>query len=89
MINDTEAFVTCAQNGLGLIQVPALVVAEQLSTGALVEVVPDMRSVKWPLSIMYPSRQHLAPQVRAFIDWVTGMVAASASEWLHPTAGEK
>ncbi|WP_334186157.1 hypothetical protein [Novosphingobium sp.] len=38
------------------------------------------------LSIMYPNRQHLAPQARAFIDWVSGMVAASASEWLHPVA---
>ena len=89
MVNDTEAFVACALIGLGLIQVPGLVVAEQLSTGALIEVVPDMRSIRWPLSIMYPNRQHLAPQVRAFIDWVTGMVAASTSEWLHPTANEQ
>jgi LysR family transcriptional regulator for bpeEF and oprC len=42
MVNDTEAFVACGLNGLGLIQVPGLVVAEQLSTGALVEVVPEM-----------------------------------------------
>ncbi|KZC80141.1 transcriptional regulator [Sphingobium yanoikuyae] len=86
MVNDTEAFVGCALNGLGLIQVPGLVVADHLSTGSLVEVVPEMRSIRWPLSIMYPNRQHLAPQVRAFIDWVTEMVTASASEWLYPTA---
>jgi LysR family transcriptional regulator for bpeEF and oprC len=68
---------------------PGIVVAEQLSTGALVEVAPDMRSIRWPLSIMYPNRQHLAPQVRAFIDWVTRIVASSASDWLHPTANEQ
>ena len=89
MVNDTEAFVVCALNGLGLIQVPGLVVVERLSTGALVEVVPDMRSIPCPLSIIYPNRQHLAPQVRAFIDWITGVVAASSSEWLYPTANER
>ena len=84
MVNDTAAFVACALNGLGLIQVPGLVVAEHLSSGALVEVVPEVRSIRWPLSIMYPNRQHLAPQVRAFIDWVTKTVSMSSSEWLHP-----
>lgn len=85
MINDTDAFVACALNGLGLIQVPGLVVAEHLVSGALVEVVPDMKTIRWPLSIMYPNRQHLAPQVRAFIDWVAGVVSDAAGEWLHPT----
>ena len=84
MINDTEAFVACAVNGLGLIQVPGLVVAEHLASGALVEMVPDMKTIRWPLSIMYPNRQHLAPQVRAFIDWVIGVVSDAAGEWLHP-----
>lgn len=82
MVNDTAAFVACALNGLGLIQVPGLVVAEHLSTGALVEVVPAMRAIRWPLSIMYPNRQHLAPQVRAFIDWVTTIVSSSYGQWL-------
>lgn len=86
MVNDTGAFVACALNGLGLIQVPGLVVAEQLANGTLVEVVPEMRAIRWPLSIMYPNRQHLAPQVRAFIDWMTDLVAAAAGEWLHPAA---
>lgn len=86
MVNDTGAFVACALNGLGLIQVPGLVVAEQLASRALVEVVPEMRSIRWPLSIMYPNRQYLAPQVRAFIDWMVCLVATAAGEWLHPTA---
>jgi LysR family transcriptional regulator, regulator for bpeEF and oprC len=84
MVNDTEAFVSCALNGFGLIQVPGLVVTEHLASGRLREVIPAMRAVRWSLSIMYPNRQHLAPQVRAFINWVADVVEASASEWLHP-----
>lgn len=82
MVNDTEAFVACALSGIGLIQVPGLVVADHLASGALVEVVPAMRAVHWPLSLMYPNRQHLAPQVRAFVDWVVGVVADAEGEWL-------
>jgi LysR family transcriptional regulator, regulator for bpeEF and oprC len=86
MVNDTEAFVGCALAGLGLIQVPGLVVAKHLSSGRLQEVVPAMRDIRWPLSIMYPNRQHLAPQVRAFIDWMGTIVQSTASQWLHLTA---
>lgn len=82
-VNDTEAFVACALNGLGLIQVPGIVVAEHLASGALVEVLPSMRTIVRPVSIMYPNRQHLAPQVRAFIDWASAIVTASPSEWLQ------
>ncbi|AUW58953.1 LysR family transcriptional regulator [Sphingobium sp. SCG-1] len=88
MVNDTEAFVACALNGLGLIQVPGLVVAEHLASGKLVEVVRAMRTILWPLSIMYPNRQHLAPQVRVFIDWVAEIVASSTDEWLRPVGGK-
>lgn len=88
MVNDTEAFVACALNGLGLIQVPGLVVAEHLASGKLVEVIRAMRSVLWPISIMYPNRQHLAPQVRVFIDWVADVVASSAGEWLRPVGSK-
>lgn len=83
MVNDTEAFIACALNGLGLIQVPGLVVAEHLASGKLVEVLPAMRAIRRPVSIMYPNRQHLAPQVRAFIEWASAIVRSAASEWLQ------
>ena len=40
-----------------------------------VEVLPDLETLPRPVSIMYPNRQHLAPQVRTFIDWATGIFA--------------
>lgn len=82
MVNDTEAFVGCAVAGLGLIQAPGLSVERHLASGELVEVVPVMREVRWPLSVMYPHRQHLAPQVRVFIDWISDLIARSGSPWV-------
>ena len=84
MVNDSEAFVSCALNGLGLIQAPGLVVAEHLSSGKLMEVLPAMRAILRPVSIMYPNRHHLASQVRAFIDWIGSIIVVSTSEWLQP-----
>lgn len=82
LVNDTEAFVGCAIAGLGLIQAPGLSVERHLASGELVEVLPAMREVRWPLSVMYPHRQHLAPQVRAFIDWMSDLIAAAGSPWM-------
>lgn len=73
----------CALAGLGLIQVPGQMVAEHIMSGRLVEVVPEMRNVRWPLSIMYPNRQYLAPQVRAFVDWMARLATSSNGPWLH------
>jgi LysR family transcriptional regulator for bpeEF and oprC len=81
-VNDTETFVAFALAGLGLVQVPGLVVGEHLAAGRLIEVLPEMRQVERPLSVMYPNRQHLAPQVRVFIDWVVELVRLNHGDWL-------
>lgn len=70
-VNDSEAMVACALAGLGLIQIPRVSVAEHLERGALVQVLADLSAVTRPVSILYPSRQYLTPQVRAFIEWAS------------------
>src|SRR5277367_3595510 len=73
LVNDSEALVACALAGLGMIQALRAGVAEQLETGRLVEILPHVGTVSRPVSIMYPNRQYLAPQVRAFIDWTSSI----------------
>lgn len=70
LVNDSEALIACALAGLGIIQALHAGVAGQLETGRLVEILPHIKTVRRPVSIMYPNRQYLAPQVRAFIDWI-------------------
>ena len=69
---------------MDLIQVSALLVIDHLANGHLLRVLPDIGEVRWPMSIMYPNRQYLAPQVRIFIDWMARLVEARRSSWLHP-----
>ncbi|MGR6981626.1 LysR substrate-binding domain-containing protein [Testudinibacter sp. P27/CKL/0425] len=51
-------------------QVPAILVKQALADGSLVQLLTEVESISLPLSIMYPNRQYLAPQVRVFVDWM-------------------
>lgn len=82
VVNDAEAYVACAIAGFGLMQAPYAIVSEHLKAGRLVEVLPGAKAPSQPLSILYPNRRHLAPQVRAFIDWVTGLLASVGNGWV-------
>ncbi|CAO3434007.1 LysR family transcriptional regulator [Azospirillum doebereinerae] len=69
-VNDADAYVTCALEGLGLGQTARFMVLPHLSSGALVEVLAEWRPALMPLSALYPHNRHLSPKVRAFVDWV-------------------
>ncbi|WP_319411311.1 LysR substrate-binding domain-containing protein [uncultured Cohaesibacter sp.] len=69
-VNDTAAFVACAVAGYGLIQATRPSILAQLRSGDLVEVLAGQQAKGRQISVLYPARDHLAPQVRAFIDWM-------------------
>lgn len=45
-----------------------------LDNGQLVQVLADYPAMPKPVSILYPSRNYLAPKVRVFIDWLTELL---------------
>jgi DNA-binding transcriptional LysR family regulator len=64
---------TCCAAALqhqGLVLQPAFLVGTQLASGALVEVLPDYRSLELGVFAVYPSRKHLTPKVRVLIDFL-------------------
>jgi LysR family transcriptional regulator for bpeEF and oprC len=81
-VNDTEAFLHAGLAGFGLMQALGITVEGHLAAGELVEILPDVRPNPRPISILYPSKAHLAPQVRAFIEWVSEAFTRSAGPWL-------
>lgn len=72
-VSDAEAYTTCALQGCGLIQVPRFRVEAHLQEGRLVEVLADWPAPRLPVSVLYPQQRHLAPRVRAFVDWVAAI----------------
>lgn len=68
-----------ARLGLGLIQVPRYRVADDLASGALVEVLADHPPTATPVCLLYPEGRQLSPRVRTFIEWALTEVAAELS----------
>lgn len=56
--------------GLGLVQVPRWLVEDKLLSGALVQVLPDIRTPSLPINIIWPGGRVLPSRVRATIDAV-------------------
>lgn len=79
-VNDTNAYVQAGVAGFGILQLPGFMVGRELADGSLVEVLPAHRPKVRPVSVVYPSRSHVAPQVSAFVDWFSERFAT-----LHPT----
>lgn len=64
---------TCCAAALqhqGLVLQPTFLVGPHLSSGALVEVMPQYRSMELGVYAVYPSRKHLTPKVRVLIDFL-------------------
>jgi len=64
---------TCRAGALrhqGVILQPTFLVGEDLRSGALVEVLPEYRSIELGIYAVYPSRKHVSPKVRVMIDFL-------------------
>lgn len=55
----------------GIILQPSFLVGDDLASGALVELMPEFRSLEIGIYAVYPSRKHVSPKVRALIDFLT------------------
>ncbi len=79
-MNESNAYVQCGVAGFGIVQAPGITVETFLASGELVEVLRAHRPQPRLVSVLYPSRTHLAPQVDAFVDWLKEQFPV-----LHPT----
>ena len=64
---------TCCAAALqhqGFVLQPTFLVGPHLASGALVEVLPQYRSIELGVFAVYPSRKHLTPKVRVLIDFL-------------------
>lgn len=67
-MDSAEALIESARRGRGVIHLPSYLLAGHLKDGALVDLFPNSSSQEVPINVIYPSRRHLTPRVRAFID---------------------
>lgn len=81
IVNDTDAYVACALEGLGIIRAGSYMVRHHLISGRLQRVLSTYQSPAVPLSILYPRNRHLSPTVRAFVDWVGEIMREAEVSW--------
>ena len=81
IVNDTDAYVACALEGLGLIRAGSYMVRQHLASGRLSRVLGSYAAPAFPLSVIYPRNRHLSPTVRAFVDWVGEVVRKAEAAW--------
>jgi DNA-binding transcriptional LysR family regulator len=72
---------TCRAAALGhqgIILQPTFLIADDLRSGALVEVLPEYRSLELGVYALYPTRKHVLPKVRLLIDYLAHSFADKA-----------
>ncbi|WP_462322249.1 LysR family transcriptional regulator [Halochromatium sp.] len=77
--NHAEALIACCLAGLGMIQVPAYDVRDDIRNGTLIEVLPKARAPAMPINIVYPHRRHLSHRLRVFMDWAEDVLRKAIS----------
>jgi DNA-binding transcriptional LysR family regulator len=69
MVSDVGAMLGACEAGAGIAQIMELGTKQIVDSGRLVELFPDWPGELFPLYALYPSRQHRAAKVRAFVDF--------------------
>jgi DNA-binding transcriptional LysR family regulator len=68
--NSGDTCCAAAVQHQGIVLQPSFLVGTHLASGALVELLPQYRSLELGVYAVYPTRKHLMPKVRALIDFL-------------------
>ena len=75
LVGGADTSAAAARLGMGLVQAPRYRFAEDLASGALIEVLANFPPTPTQLSVLYPSNRQLPPRVRVVIDWLFQTIA--------------
>ena len=70
MMNNSLALRAALLAGAGIARTPTFVVGKDIREGRLIRVLRDYRNLEMSIFLVYPQRRHLAPKVRAFVDFM-------------------
>ena len=74
-VNDSNAGVTAALAGLGVLHTLPFMVQHHISSGALEPLFAGWCTETIPIHIVYPPNRHLSNKVRVFVDWIAELFA--------------
>jgi LysR family transcriptional regulator, regulator for bpeEF and oprC len=88
-LEDENSYVSAAEAGLGIAQMPAFVLKDAMERRALDLVLADWFPEPAPLHVVYPQSRHLSHRVRVFVDWLAALIAAHDGIQLRSTLPER
>lgn len=65
----------------GIILQPSFLVGEDLKNGTLIELMPSFHSIELGIYAVYPTRKHVAPKLRALIDFLAAHFSQVRTTW--------
>ena len=74
--NNAEAVHRATLDGRGITLLSHLLVADDVRDGRLRSLMPTFRPLRFPLTVIYPSRRNLPPRVRTVIEFLTELIHA-------------
>ncbi len=75
-IDDAEAILNAAINGMGIVQALNYVAGSAIANGKLKPILTKYTTtVEMPIAVVYPQKRHLSAKVRAFVEFMRELVA--------------
>jgi len=71
-LDNAEAIRVAALAGLGITKLPSYIVADDVRSGRLQTVLGEFADPPQPIRVVYPSKRHMSPKIRCFIDELIG-----------------
>ncbi|WP_137938026.1 LysR family transcriptional regulator [Chitinivorax sp. B] len=68
--DDMTALKRATLRGVGVVQLPCMVVEDELASGELIDILPDWTPTTGIVHAVFPSRRGLIPSVRVLIDYL-------------------
>ena len=81
-INNGDALLRAACDGLGIALSPAFICADAMAEGRLVEVLPSARPTPLGIWAVYPAGRYTQPKLRAFVDFLAERFRACGPDWM-------
>ncbi|KWI54706.1 LysR family transcriptional regulator [Burkholderia pseudomultivorans] len=73
-VNSVQTYEAAGLAGIGLIQAAEFGLRGYIDSGALIEVLPNFRAPPLPVSLIVAHRKNMSRRVRAFMEWVEGVL---------------
>lgn len=76
-VNDSNAYFVATLAGMGVAQLPSFIAQPYFASGQLERVLDDWCVDPIPMHVVYPQNRHLSAKVRAFVEWIAELFAAT------------